>query len=358
MAAKKQPSAKLRKKKSKSSSQVKSTHSTKFALMAIGIIILGILLNKLFNFVQSLNEPSNPDILVEKRYTWDEKTSINIAVKTNSVMVLNYDPQTKQVVILKIPDDVYFDLPKGYGTWRVGSIFDLGQENSPPVGAELLKQSLSKLLGLPIDGFITMDDSQLSSQPLDQTINSWHNNPLTILSAMKKIKTDLTPLEAFKLLTSLSGVRPDQITMLDIANTDITNSKLLPDGSRALGIDQVSLDTFIRQYMADSTISQENVPVAIFNATDHPGLAQDASREVTNLGGNVIFVSNSDQHLSKTEVVVNDKSETADRMVEIFAPWCAKQKCTTRDQKILIWHASIDIIIGEDFYKDKYQHSP
>lgn len=340
----------------KSSAKSKSDNSSiKLALWALAFLILIILAGKLLTFIASLQKPFSPDILVKKTAEWDGTTSINVAVKSSSILVLNYDPVLQSVVILKIPDQTYFELPKGYGTWQAGSIYALGQEENPPVGAELLKQSMSKLLGLPIDGFITLDDSSLANQPLSQIINQWHNNPLSMVSFLGKVKTDLTPIETVKLITALSGVRPDKITTLNIENSDITDSQLMPDTSRVLGVDNVKLDLFIRQNMEDSTIANENVPVAIFNSTNHPGLAQDASREITNMGGNVVFVSNAQTDLKKTIVITNSQTETAKRLIEIFAPQCAKQHCSSTDPQVQTWQSTITIVLGEDFYQDKYQ---
>jgi len=330
----------------------KSKSSSRLALIAIGVLILTISLGKFVSFLNVLRTPFSEDLLVKKQYTWDDKTSINIAFKYKGISVLHYDPSDKKIVVLKIPDDAYLELPKGFGYWKVGSIYTLGQEESRPVGSELVKQSMAKLLGIPIDGFISINRD--SDQSLDSLILSLHNHPLKTLSFVKDIETDFTPLETFSLIGAISGARADNVALLDLAQSNITSSELLPDSSRVLGIDSVRMDLFIRDKMADSQISNEQVPIAIFNATAHPGLAADAAREVTNLGGNVIFVSNTEKTIQKSIVTSTTPGLTTNRLTELFAPSCAKSACKSDDYHVNSSRAEINIVIGEDFYNDHY----
>ncbi len=324
--------------------------SAKLAILALGLLAFFIISGKMVIFIADLSKPFSKDILTEKRYTWDGKTSINVAIKSSSVAVLNYDPLDKKVVVMKIPDDTYFDLPKDMGEWRAGAIYDLGQEEKPPVGSELLKKSLSKLLGLPIDGFITLK-GDAGATPVNKLVDSLRGNPLQTISFMKKMETDLTPLETFSLLRDLSSVRPDKISVVDISQSDITKSTLLPDSSRVLGVDSVKLDLFVRKEMADPSIENEGKSIAIFNATTHPGLALQASREVTNLGGNVIFTATTDQELPQSIIVYSGKSITGDRLAQIYAPQCLPGKCQSTDPKITSSRADINIVLGEDYFK-------
>lgn len=324
--------------------------SVNLALAALGLILLVIILGKLFQVFSSLWKPFTADTLVKKEYSWDGKTAINLAIKGQEVEVASFDPIAHTLTVLKIPDDVYFDLPKGYGSWRVGAIYDLGQENNPPVGAELLKESLAKLVGLPIDGFVTYNNDS----SFEDMVKSWHSDPFKILGFIKGSSTDLGFLEALGVYKSLSSLRPDQIISLDTSQTSITTSKLLPDSSRVLGVDTIQLDLFVRAHMADQALSQEDIPVAIYNSTNHPGLAEDVSRIVTNMGGNVVFVSNTTTDLQKTAVTSSGNSLTATRLKEVFAPECLNSKCDIVDPEVSSSFAQINIVIGEDYYSKYY----
>ncbi len=330
-----------------------SKSSVKLAVFVLAVLVVVIILSKFITFLISLHQPFSPDILVQKSYTWNGKSSLNLAIKGSTISILNFDPVNNQVTILNVPNDTYFDLPKGFGSWPVASIYELGQEEKKPVGAELLKQSLAKLLGLPVDGYIIINDPKLAAEPLDQTITSW-KNPLNMVGFFRNISTDLTPIEASQMLSSISKVRSDKITYLDIGQSNITVSKLLADDSRVLGVNTVALDVFIRDKMSDPDILQEAAPVAIFNATDHPGLAADAARVITNLGGNVIFTANITTHLQESLMVYKNPSQTENRLGQIFSPRCLDQSCQVNDSRIQSQRADINIVLGEDFYENLY----
>lgn len=327
---------------------------SKLALLALGFLIAVLVLGKTISLISNLTKPFSGDFLTKKSQNIDFHSSINIAFKTNSIWLLNYDPAEKKAVVLKIPDDTYMDLPRGFGSWRVGSIFGLGQEEKPQIGSELLKESLAKLLGLPVDGFITSQNP--SSEDLDKIILSWHNNPFKYITFFSQVKTDLTPLETINLFKLLSSIRSDKLIFLDLEKTDLTKSKLLADSSRVLGINSVNLDLFIREKMADEKISQESISIAIFNATSHPGLALDASRIITNIGGNPIIVTNSETLIEKSAVIGKKGSNTFKHLSQIFAPWCLDTKCQVNDPKLESSRAQINVVLGEDFFKSHYQH--
>lgn len=324
--------------------------SVRLAFIALGLILLVLILGKLFQLFGSLTKPFSADTLVKKEYSWDGKSAINLAIKGKDIEVASFDPGSEQLTVLDIPNDAYFELPKGFGNWRVRAIYDLGQEENPPVGSELLKASLAKLVGLPIDGFIEYSDSK----SFKDEVLSWHANPLKILGFIKESSTDLTPLEAISVYRALSSVRTDKIVSLDTAQSDITQSELLPDSSRVLGVDTIRLDLFVRDKMADSQIHSQAVPVGVLNGTSHPGLGEDVARIVTNMGGNVIFTANTETHQDQTIVTASDKSFTSIRLMEVFAPKCLKDKCAIVDPKVSFSRAQINIVIGEDYYKKFY----
>ena len=326
----------------------------KLAILALSLLALILILGKSINLISNLTKPFSSDILTKRQYSIDFKSSFNIAIKLNSVWLLHYDPGEKKTVVLKIPDDTYMELPKGFGNWRVGSIYNLGEEQKPQIGSELLKESLAKLLGLPVDGFFTLPN-QPGSDDLNRLILSWHHNPLTIINFFSKAKTDLTPLEAFNLFIELSKVRSDKIISLDLEQTELTKSKLLPDSSRVLGIDVVNLNLFVREKMSDQQISKESINVAIFNATSHPGLAQEASRIITNLGGNPIIISNTESSNDKSLIIGSNNNYTFKRLAQVFAPVCLKIKCSIDDPRVTSSRAQINIILGEDFFNIQYK---
>lgn len=339
----------------------KSKNAVKLVVIALGILVLVLFLGKFVSIFSLLNKPFSSDLTTNKQYTWDGESVINVVfypVEPSPefpLSVVSYHPKEGRTLILNISDDTYTELPKGYGEWKVGSIYRLGEEENPPIGPRLLKLSVSRMLGLPVDGIILLQNKQVGDA--QQLVTKLRKNPIAGLLFLNNIKTDLSPSETARFISSLSSVRADKIKVLDMAKSNITESRLLPDSSRVLGINTIKLNTFVRDNMNDDTILENNNSVAIYNATSYPGLAQEAARYVTNLGANVVIVASTQEYQKKTSVFLQESlgSETVDftlrRLSQVFAPWCLKEKCGTVDPKITSSRAQINIVIGEDFYE-------
>lgn len=326
------------------------------------MLLLIVILGQGAKLVGSLNQPFNLKLGFNKQFSWDQKTSINVVFAqvnsaNQSYNVISFYPNDKKTVVLHLSDQIYINLPKSYGSWRLGSIYNLGQEEKPSIGPELLKQSLSGLLGLPIDGIVIAKDPKQKFDA-ESLIEKWHKNPFSLITSLNQVKTDLSLLETINLFRALGQVRSDKVVSLDLAKSTITESQLLADSSRVLGVDTVKLDYFIRENMADSSILDEGSPIAIFNATDHSGLAQEASRIVTNMGGTVVTSQTLDTHSDKSLVILSDRPDlsgkkvnlTSQRLTQIFAPDCLNGDCFLNDSKITNSRARINLILGEDFY--------
>lgn len=331
---------------------------------ALGLLISLILTAKTFSLFNGFFSSFSQGINSQRNYSWDGKSAVNIAfvqtdVKnasdTKEVSLISLNPKDEKITILHISNLVYTEVPKNYGAWQIGSIYKLGQEENPKIGANLLKLSLMKLTGLPVDGIIITQNNNQNFRVEDQILGL-RKNFLTIVPFISSVKTDLNPFELSKLSLSFSSIRADKVVSLDFEKSNVTESKLLPDSSRVLGVDKIRLDTFIRQNLSDSTISEENLSVAVFNATEQPGLAQEASRIITNLGGNVIITSSTENTQKTSSVLIKDEddaikdSQTYKRLNQIFAPNCLKQKCFTEDPRINSSRAQINIVLGEDYF--------
>lgn len=333
------------------------------AVLALIVLLFLLLLGQIVTFFTNYTLPLKADYGGFVRSSWNGKSAVNVVVASTegdkpSINILSYDPQEKRVTILSVSDQIYMDLPKGYGSWRVSSVYNLGQEENPPKGAALLKLSISKLVGLPIDGIIIKkgdDQTKFSDK-----IYSFRKNPLSILSFLKGAHSDLTLAESVRIFWDVSKIREDQIQVLDLAQSTITESRLLADSTRVLGVDTIQMDIFIRNKMADSVIFDEGVSVTVLNATSHPGMAQDASRIITNMGANVVSVSTTETNQESSQVIFKRESEenvdslTYDRLRSFFAPKCMKSECLNGDPKVKTARSQIVVVLGEDYYLRYY----
>lgn len=337
----------------------RSANNIKLALIVIFFILFLLLIGQLFNFLGSLSKPITPNLLTQHFPSLSGRYAYNVAIKARDIGIINVDPVNKQLTLLSIPDNTYLEVPKGYGWWDISKVYQLGQEQSPPIGAELLQLSLQNMMALPLDRLVIVDQKD-QSQTVAELLQKWRSNPALAWLGLHSISTNFTPAEKWQFLFSLSGIRQDKVKTLDLYQTDITDNRLLPDSSRVLGINQINLDLFIRDQLIDQQIFHEGYAIAIYNATDHPGLANDLARIVTNLGGNVIISSNSEKLADTSQVILQDtdpsiaKSATFERLSYLVAPDCTQKVCHFEDDKILRSRAQILVVLGEDYYLANY----
>lgn len=350
--------------KKKQQSVPKKTSNLKIAFLALGVLILLLIIGRLLTFLISLQNPISSEFNTDKKYTWNQTSTYNIAFIANTesdnpdISVVTLKPSEGKAVVLHLSPNIYTEVSRNYGNWRLGSVYALGQEEQKPIGAALLKETLTKMLALPIDGIVLLPESTDFTNT-EAIVESFRTNKIPDFLYLSKIKSDLTKWEAIKLYQSLSQVREDKIDSLNFERSTITESKLLPDASRVLGVNTVRLDLFIRDKLSDPVIVNENVTVAIFNATDTPGLGQEISRYVTNMGASVIILQNLDQKQEKTSVVLTPsqstpetlKSVTYQRIAQFLAPQCIKNQCMLQNPKIDSSRATINIVIGQDYTK-------
>lgn len=340
---------------------------TKLALTVLAVLFLLLLLGQAVRFVHSLYTPMGIKESYGKVSSWDGTHNINLVVKLNSIFVLSYNPIEKKITVVDFPPQTYLSVPEGFGQWQVRSIYDLGQSSPTPIGARLLKGSVSSMLGIPIDGYLefkngfsnehsssTNEHSSSSNGTSKEAINLLRQNPLYLHSVWSNIQSDLTPIELLLLMKGLSQVRFDRFKYLDLKALNLLTEANLPDSTTVYEPDLIKIDS-ISQNFQEQGIAGEYLSVAIFNGTNYPGLAQKAARIITNLGGNVIITANTIEKFEQS-VVLGDESQTKKRLNQIFSldckisPDCDKL-LQTAQAEVSSSRAQINIILGEDFYQ-------
>jgi hypothetical protein len=327
-------------------------------VFALGLIISLVLLGKLLSFVGALGQPFAPDGEGERRqYLWNFNSPISVVVKAKEVSVLSFNPTSESLTVVKIPDETYVQAAMGYGRWPVRSIYELGQSEKS-IGADLLKRTFQSTLGMPLDGYLIFKDNA-GEKGVDQIIEDLRSSPFNTIGLLSQIKTDLSLYELIKMMMDIRGVRFDKVNTLDLAQSQTTSWILLSDGRRALELNHSLLDKTLAPLIEDGQISQEGVSIAIYNSTDHPGLAEKASRMITNMGGRVVLTSVTEPSLEKS-VIIGAPNYTYTRLEQVFAPNCLKKGCKSTVKKLLEENetlkasserAQITIILGEDYFK-------
>lgn len=323
--------------------RTKTRKRVRLALVVLGLVAGLIISAQFINLVRIFMSPWQTTS-ISKSYFWDSNFNINLVVKGRLISVVSLRPSSKIVTILPLPDETYLEVPGEFGRWRLSSIYDLGQSTKFG-GGKLLKNSISTFLGIPIDGFLLFTDS-FEQKEILELVEIMRGNPLGSWSMLPHLQTDLTLWELVRLKWHISAVRFDKVETLDLLQLEVLDKEKLADGTAVYTFDPIKLDSVFTE-LSDPKVSSEHLSVAVFNATNHPGLAQKAARVITNIGGNVIITSNSDKKYDKT-YLWGEPSATLTRLTQIFG----SAKISPIEDGIASSRAHINILVGEDFYQD------
>lgn len=104
--------------------------------------------------------------------TWDGSSRVNVLVmgldardweagtgapRTDTMMVLTFDPVTKTAGMLSIPRDLWVEIP-GFGHDKINNAYSLGEGNRlPGGGAGLAVETVEQLLGITINYYAQID---------------------------------------------------------------------------------------------------------------------------------------------------------------------------------------------------------
>ena len=243
-----------RPKKQKPKRHQRSKSRLSLGIGALVFLLCLILLGKLLGFIENISQA--PSLSADKTYSWVGEGTINLALKSKDIYILSFNPDEKSIGLTKIPEETSLNVPHNFGMWPIQSIYDLGQAEKPPMGSRLLKESLSQSLGLPIDGYIALND-YWAAKPIDDLLSSLKGNPWQSISLYSQNKTDLSFAEYLRFWWGVRGVRSDKINKTDLGQSSITKWQLQPDGSRTLYLDQLLLDQFMQTHVEDSKLKDE-----------------------------------------------------------------------------------------------------
>lgn len=328
-------------------SKKESAKKTKWALIVLFSIFGLIIFGRMVRFTQAIFSPWQVSQTTQRNYRWNGNYNINLLIKAKGISLLTFSPQNQKIILISIPNNIYIEVAHGFGSWEIRSVYDLG-------GDKLLRDTLGNFFAQPIDGFLDFSSKDYAQKEGKEVLSDLGKNPFSFFKLLSSVKTDLTPFELIKLKIGLSSVRFDKIKLIDLIASDTLTKDKLADGEEILTSDPVKLDAVLSE-LTDPKIQLEHKTIAIFNSTNHIGLAQKAARLITNLGGDVIITSNT-QRKFKTTMVIGEKSKTLERLKQIFENPCQKGKndenCDKIDlniEDLVSSRAEINIFLGEDY---------
>ncbi len=191
--------------------------------------------------------------------------------------------------------------------------FTLSIESSKGLAIASLFSKQHSISILEVSGKTSNAPSQLFAIPIEGRIKVY------------SLQFDPKHPSSFFLNLMLKRVKYEtNLTMLDIARavlfTKTVDANNIHVQNISVGEPNAVKDKVVSALFSDPDIVSENLRIEVVNATGVSGLGNRIGRFVSNIGGNIVFVSTSDTVDVKSEIYYFDKkSYTVDRLSKVLS---------------------------------------
>jgi hypothetical protein len=266
------------------------------------------------------------------------------------LVLATYSKEEGTLRWLKIPTQVYLNLPSDYGWGDLKSAYLLGQTEEKQKGVDVLVRGVELLLATPVDGYIAFSEPVSFNEDSLEEYRKFVLGPTFFLKSLAVydyvttgVHTSLTPWSLTSLSHKARGVRFDKVHFQDLNDF---STEATVDNQKYPVLDTLSLDTYLGDILSEPKILSDLAKIEVRNSTPKPGLASLASRVITNLGGMVVYTGNSDENLEVTKVLVyGKKDKTAQRLGEVLGAEIEEKKPNSEVR------GDIVIQVGLDFFE-------
>src|SRR3989338_1221043 len=300
------------------------------------------------------------------RHSWNGKSRFTTVVQNKSegqqskqdLAVISFDLSRKKGKFLLLKNNFYMDIPYGYKTYPVFSIYKLGELDSERSGGILLKKSVETTLGIKTDRYLMLDKANSEKLPgsreellsFKQRNFSLFNGFSTLMKfLMGRYETDMSTIEKIRFFQAMRTLRIDQLEFIDLSHTQAALAEQLPDKSKIYTVDTGIFDFLFGTDFLNIGVRNEGVTLEVENATGVDKIATQFSRNLENLGANVILKTTAEAIESKACNLVFKTSESKNSLTGSILRkdyLCGEAK--TYDSQA---QADIKVIIGEGFLK-------
>ena len=256
--------------------------------------------------------------------------------------IITLDANQNDVFMIKLPLEVEVLVPQGFGQHQLSTVYALGALVKPQANLDLTSQTVSRLLAVPIDGYLVTDAAGLGQidQYLGHGLRMVKLLPNLLVELRRCLKTNLT-------FTSLLQV--GKFILRAKSSEDVWNI------SAEELFDWQNLDWKLQKYFLDSKVVGERLKIQILNATAEPGLATRVARYVKNIGGDVIMIGNFEQTDLKQSFMVTgaEESYTVKRLAEVLQiEEVGQPRLDERGEVEAGERADLTIILGLDSFRN------
>jgi hypothetical protein len=281
--------------------------------------IIAILITIIFFITQKL-----------KKKLWRNDNRLTVVMQNYSgdIIISDIDPVAKEIVNVKIPQNLEIDTAGNYGKLRIGKIWDLGKQEKR--GGQILASSITSNMNLPVRAWSSSDLMLLENGSLFDFIKGILINNQSNLTLGDRIAIGWFTL-------SLDNIQKSEINLV---KTNIIKSTQLTDGSDGYilsGFESAKLNS----YFSDYYFTNQQTRILITDTNLHSSRGDNAGRILKILGGNVVSISTK---LSNNNFVCKVGPNTDNRSLAISAILLCEVDNSIKDNG-----SEIQLILGNKY---------
>ena len=288
---------------------------------------------------------------------WDGSGKISLVIISNPLLLVTFDKPEETASVISIPSNTFINVPYGYGSYKISSIYPLGELEPKRGGGRLLASTIESVFGVPVDGFIggkkgvfenIIINNKEDYLSVKMSLFSLKNlfNPFAVAGFVKSnINTNLSSYDILRLWLEFRNIRFDKVSVYNLSHLDILSDEKLPDLSQVKIIDPDKLDKVLEGVFEDSKVREENLSIVVTNTSGVLGIAASCGRIIANMGAKLVATQTGDTANERC-IIKGDahslKSYTATRLRRI---WGCKEGKGSAGQ------GDLTVTIGRDFNK-------
>ncbi|MBL7158890.1 LCP family protein [Candidatus Microgenomates bacterium] len=238
---------------------------------------------------------------------------LNFVLASKPVLFFSLSPEEKSLTIVKIPQETYVEVTRGFGAYKIESVYPLGELEKK--GGELLIETTQEFLGIPVEAYarfynfqFPISNFQLNKEGFIQAkrkIASWGVllRPRKVLQFLKEdLETNLSYWDIVKIWLAFKKVNIGKISFIDLGEQRVFSKFSLADGGEGKKGDPLLVDDVLQEFFFEPEIRKEEILIEVLNGTDYSGLAHNAARIISNIGGKVVRAGDNEEKVKKCQL--------------------------------------------------------
>lgn len=157
-------------------------------------------------------------------------------------------------------------------------------------------KNVARLVSVGVDATISLEDLEINPDNMGSLFSK-------MAFSMGEFQTRLTPIDLFRLGLTAKNISDSSVNKIAFHTKD----------------DERDIKSKVTGVFVDKKISSEGLRIEIVNASDTSGVANSLANLISNIGGNVILASTSDESESESKILyVGDASYTVMKLSRLL----------------------------------------